>query len=200
MNQESSRLVKLIAAVCLLVIADQVSKTIVREALAPGSSIPLIDGVLQIAFTQNERGFSWWVPALPIWAEWVFRTLLVVLALTAFPVHLFYTQTRRRSIWADLAVVGITASSCGHLLDDLLAPYTADFIQVFHSPSANLADVYAYAGIGALVVEMSLLLRLRRARWRGFRHLWTTAVRTRNEFLRFITGRLRSPGGRRRPE
>jgi hypothetical protein len=86
------------------------------------------------------------------------------------------------------------------LMDPLFAPYTTDFIQVFHSPSAKLADVYAYIGIGALAVEMSLLLRLKRPRWRGLRHLLAAAVRTRKEFLRSIAGRIRSSGRRRRPE
>jgi lipoprotein signal peptidase len=85
--------------VCLLVIADQVSKTMVREALPPGTSVPLIDGVMQIAFIQNDRGFSWWVPVLPVWVEWVLRAVLVILVLLAFPGHQFYTRTHRQSIW-----------------------------------------------------------------------------------------------------
>jgi lipoprotein signal peptidase len=186
MDRGRNRLLQLMTIVCLLVIADQVSKAMVREVLAPGDSVPFIDRVLQITFVQNYRGFSWWVPTPPLWVEWAFRVVLIAIVLVAFPVHTVYTQTRRPSIWADLAVVGITASSCGHLLDDLFAAYTIDFIQVFHSPSANLADVYSYIGIGGLAVETVLMLRIRQPKWRGFRHLWAAAVRTRNEFLQYV--------------
>ncbi|MBU0511619.1 MAG: signal peptidase II, partial [Chloroflexi bacterium] len=134
MQDKRNRLFQLIAIVCLLVIVDQVTKAIVREALPPGGSIPLIGDVLRITFFQNFKGFSWWVPTLPSWVKSVFQAVLAFMVLIAFPIHIFYTYTRRQSIWADIAVVGITASGCGHLMDDLFASYTTDFIQVFHSP------------------------------------------------------------------
>ena len=186
MQYKRYRLFQLIAIVCLLVIVDQVTKAIVRKALTPGGSVPLIGDVLRITFFQNFKGFSWWVPALPSWVKSVFRVALIFMVVLAFPVYIFYTHTRRQSVWADIAVVGIAASGCGHLMDDLFAPYTTDFIQVFHSPSANLADVYSYVGIGALAVEMLLVFRIRKPKWKGFRHLLAAAVRTRNEFLEFI--------------
>ena len=191
MQHKHNRLFQLIALVCLLVIVDQAAKAVVRKALTPGGSVPLIGDALRITFIQNYTGFSWWVPALPSWVKSVFRVVLFFIVLLAFPVHIFYTQTRRQSIWADIAVVGITASGWGHLLDDLFVPYTTDFIQAFHSPSANLADVYSYVGIGALVVEMVLVLRVHKSRGKGFRHLLAGAVRTRKEFLEFIIRGMR---------
>jgi lipoprotein signal peptidase len=191
MHYKRNRLLQLIAIVCLLVVVDQVTKGIVRKALAPGGSIPLIDDVLRITFFQNFKGFSWWVPTLPSWANSVFRVVLIFMVLVAFPVYIFYTHTRRQSIWADIAVVGIAASGWGHLMDDLFVPYTTDFIQVFHSPSANLADVYSYVGIGALAVETILVFRIRKPKWKGFRHLLAAAVRTRKEFLEFIMRGIR---------
>jgi signal peptidase II len=191
MEHRRNRLFQLIALVCLLVIVDQVTKTIVRKALTPGDSIPLIGDVLRITFVQNSRGFSWWVPALPSWVKSAFRVVLICIVLLAFPVHTFYTQTRRQSIWADIAVVGITASAWGHLMDDLFVPYTTDFIQVFHSPSANLADAYSYVGIGALAVEMILVVRVRKRKGEAFRHLLADAARARKEFLEFIIRGMR---------
>jgi lipoprotein signal peptidase len=161
-QSKRNRLFLLMVLVCLLVVVDQVTKAIVRETLTPGGSIPLIGDVVRITFVQNFEGFSWWVPTLPPWVELAFRVVLIFIVLAAFPVYVFYTQTRRQSIWADVAVVGITASVLGHLTDDLFVPYATDFFQVFHSPSANLADVYSYVGIGALAVEMALTFRVRR--------------------------------------
>jgi lipoprotein signal peptidase len=191
MEYKRNRLLQLIALVCLLVIVDQVTKASVRKALTPGGSISLISDALHITFVQNYKGFSWWVPTLPIWVKTVFRVVLICIALLAFPVYSFYTQTRRRSIWADIAVVGITTSAWGHLMDDLFVPYTTDFIQVFHSPSANLADVYSYVGIGALAVEIVSAFRVRKRRGEAFRHLLADAVRTRKEFLEFVIRGMR---------
>ncbi len=179
MQNRRNQIVQLIALVCLLVIVDQVTKAIIRKALTAGDRRPLIDGVLYICFVQNSKGFSWWVPTLPPWAGWVFRAVLTLIVLAAFPVFVFHTRTRRPSIWATIAVVGIAASGCGHLTDDLFVPYTTDFIQVFHSPSANLADLYSYAGIGALAVEMLLAFRAQKPQRRGFRHLLAVAARNR---------------------
>jgi len=183
---ERNRVLQLSAIAGLLILVDQVSKAIVRRTLAPGSSLPLMDPVLRITFFQNFTGFSWWVPALPPWAGWVLRALLILILLLAFPVYLFYTHTRRQSIWADIALVGLVASCLGHLMDDLFTAYTTDFIQVFNSPSANFADCYAYVAIGALGVEMIRVLRLGKPQWKGFRYLVASGIATRSEFLEFI--------------
>lgn len=186
------RVLWLIGIACLLVAVDQLSKAAVRGALAPGESIPLIDDVLRITFFQNFKGFSWWVPALPLWTKSVLRVLLLFILLAAFPVYLFYTQTRRQSIWVDMAVVGLSASACGHLLDDVLVGYTTDFIQVFHLPSANLADIYSYFGLGALLVETVLVLRAGKPRWKGIRHLMVALVQVRKEFFEFLREAIKS--------
>ncbi len=181
-----NRVLWLIAMVCLLVAVDQLSKAAVRGALAPGESIPLVDDLLRVTLLQKFKGFSWWAPAMPWWAEWVLRVLLLFILLAAFPVYIFYTQTRRQSIWADTAVVGLPASACGHLLDDVLVGYATDFIQVSHLPSANLADIYSYVGVGALVVESALMLRAGKPRWKGIRHLMVAMGQVRKEFFDFL--------------
>jgi lipoprotein signal peptidase len=102
--------IRLFALVCLLVIADQISKAVVRAILPPGSSIPLIDDVLRITFVPNFAGFSWWVPPLPAWVRVAFQVVLCFIVLAAFPVYIFYTHTRHHSIWADIGFVGVVAS------------------------------------------------------------------------------------------
>ena len=179
------RVLGLIAAVGLLVVADQLSKAAVRGAMAPGDSLSLIDGVLQITFHQN-FGLSWWIPALPSWTKWVLRFLLLVVAVMTLPVYLFYTSTRRQGIWADVAATGLMASSCGHLADDIFVPYATDFIRLWSWPSGNLADVYARVGLVALAMEMILLARERKPKWRGIRHLVAGGLKARRELYEFL--------------
>jgi lipoprotein signal peptidase len=174
--------IRLLALVCLLVIADQISKAVVRTILPPGGSIPLIDGLLRITFVPN-------FAPLPAWVRVAFQVVLCFIVLAALPVYLFYTHTRRHSIWADIGFVGVVASVSGHLLDDFLMPFITDFIQVFNSPGANLADIYSYVGISALVVETICVFRGRRPQWKGFRHLWALEVRIWKEFVEFFLKR-----------
>jgi lipoprotein signal peptidase len=104
-NTKRPRPLRLITSICLLVAMDQVVRAIVRTNLTPGESIPLLGDVLRITFAPNFSGFSWWVPELPTWTKPVYMALRIVLLLAAFPVYLFYTRTRRQSIWADVAFV-----------------------------------------------------------------------------------------------
>jgi len=171
---------------CLLVALDQVSKLVVRSTLTPGSTLPILGDILSVTFIANYRGFSWFVPVLPQWVKPPFLLLRVFILVMAFPVYAFYKRSGRAAGWASVALIGISAGALGNLLDDLFLPYTTDFVQVFHSPSANLADLCSFVGVLALLVEVALWWRKTKPRWRGFRYSWTKATQARREFLRFL--------------
>ena len=171
---------------CLLVALDQVSKLVVRSTLAPGSSIPLLGDVLCVTFIPNYRGFSWFVPVLPEWVELPFLLLRLLIFVMAFPVYEFYKRSGRATGWASVALIGISAGTLGNILDDLFLPYTTDFIQVFHSPSGNFADLWSFVGVLALLVEVALWWRRTKPRWRGVRYHWTRVTQARREFLGFL--------------
>lgn len=182
----------LITLTGLLVVLDQVAKATVRANLMPGDVIPLLDGFLRVTYTQNWRGFSWWVPALPPWAGSAFVALRILILLAALPVYLYHVHRRRRRRWAAVAFAGIVAGTGGNLLDDVLLAYTTDYIQLVGLPSANLADVYAYTGVAALVVEMGLVWRRARPRWRGLRRHLADGIRTWIDVARFVKSGFRA--------
>ena len=140
--------------IVLLVFGDWLSKTLVRTNLSPGNSISILGDILKITYFQNYVGFSWWVPELPSWSKVILQGLFLFVILAAYPVYLFYVNQRRHSFWVDLAFIGIVASLTGHLLNDWFLPYTVDFIQIYHSPCANFADIYSYVAINALIIEI----------------------------------------------
>lgn len=165
-------------AIALLIFWDLLSKTLVQNSLSPVDSISILGDVLKITYVQNHQGFSWWVPEIPAWPKVILNGLFVLVVLVAYPVYLFYVNQRRHSYWVDIAFTGIVASFIGHLSSDWLLPsYTVDFIQVYHSPSANFADIYSYSAIGALIVEMAQTRRTKTKGWKGFRH-WVKERRT----------------------
>jgi lipoprotein signal peptidase len=180
----------LVGVICLLVICDQLAKALVRLLLRPNETVILVPNVAFLCFKINETGFSWWLPSLPDWAGLAFRLLLFMICLLAIPVYLFYSLYRRSGKWVDLAFVGIAASLCGHLSDDLFMPFTTDFIRLGHGPSANLADVYSYFGLTALVIEMVLYRRKYADRGGGIRHRLSMMGRTRKQFIHFLAGDL----------
>jgi lipoprotein signal peptidase len=172
-------------AITALVFWDWISKTIVRANLSPGHSVSVLGNALKITYVQNYRGVSWWVPELPPWSNFILQALLLFVILAAYPLYLFYVNQRRHTAWMDIAFVGIVASCTGHLLNDLFFPYTVDFIQVYHSPSANFADIYSYAGIIALVIEAVQMHRNREHVWKGIRQWVEERKALRNAIMEY---------------
>jgi lipoprotein signal peptidase len=170
----------------LLVLLDQSTKAAVRAFLIPASSLPLIDGLVCITYIQNFRGLSWFVPDLPKWTHLVFFLLRVIIMALVFPVFRFYTIKVRQSRWTWIALLGVSAGILGNLIDDLFVPFTTDFLQVLHSPSANLADLYSYTGIISIGAEMIVWFRLRKPKWRGLRPFLVARLHLWNEFWAFL--------------
>jgi signal peptidase II len=185
-GRERRDLLRWAGLISLLVAIDQLSKLGVRATLAPGSTLPLLDDLLRITFVPNYRGFSWFVPVLPEWVKPPFLLLRLLILLMAFPVYQFYRQSGQGTRWAWVALIGISAGTMGNMLDDLFFPYTTDFFQVLQSPSGNFADLVAFVGVGALVVEVALRWKRERPRWRGFRYHWAEATQARRAFLAFL--------------
>jgi lipoprotein signal peptidase len=172
-----------------LISLDWISKTFVRATLSPQMSYPIWGDFLKINYVQNYRGVSWWVPSLPNWSRFILSALFVVVIFAAYPIYLFYVNQHRHTVWVDIAFVGILASCSGHLLDDVLLAYTVDFIQVFGSPSANLADIFSYTGIFALVLETILVHRGRKHTSKGL-HAWVEREKAlRDEFMAYYRER-----------
>jgi lipoprotein signal peptidase len=148
--------------VLVLVLVDQGSRAAMRSLLSPGERLPLVDGFVYLHYVQNWRGYAWFVPDLPAWLDGLFVAGRALIAVLAYPVYRYYIRNERESVWAGLALLGITAGVLGNLHGDWFFPYTTDFLQVFQSPSANLADLFTYAGVAALGVESLEHLRRRK--------------------------------------
>ena len=176
-------------AIALLVFADWLSKTIVRVSLVPGNSLPVLGCLLKITYVQNYRGISWWVPDLPAWSNFFLQGLFLFIVFAAYPVYLFYINQYRHTVWVDIAFVGVVASFTGHLLNDLLFPYAVDFIQVFHSPSVNFADIFSYLGIIALIIETVQTYRIREHVRKGIRQWSRERKALNNEIIEYYRRR-----------
>jgi lipoprotein signal peptidase len=152
---ECREVLRWIGWACLLAGIDQITKGLIRETVLPGTRITVITDVLFIYYVQNYKSFSWFVPDLPDWTKVIFLVLRMIIILSAFPVYKYYVKLdNRNNKPAFIALVCLTAGILGNLLDDLFAPFTTDFIQVFQSPSGNLADLLSFIGVSFLIIEM----------------------------------------------
>jgi len=185
-DRKNVHLVSRLVAIFLLVSADYGSKALVQASMPPGGSIAFIGNILRLTYIQNYSGFSWFVPEMPGWVQIGFQAFLFLLAIVAFPVYLFYVKTLRQTLWTDVAFVCLVASFLGHSAIDLFFPYTVDFLQVLHSPSANFADLCSYVGIGALLIEMVQSGSQKKPAWKSLHQFLDNARKTRREFFDFI--------------
>jgi lipoprotein signal peptidase len=185
-TQRRIQYISLFVTVLLLVSADYVAKALVQANLSPGESIPLLTNALRLTYVQNTSGLSWFVPVLPTWVQIGYQIFLFLLAIVSVPIYLFYTQKRRHTCWSNITFVGLVSSFLGHSLVDLFFPYTVDFLQVFRSPSANFADVYSYAGIGALLIEIAQVRSVQKPRWKGLRQHLVDEAKIQKEFFDFL--------------
>jgi signal peptidase II len=186
LQHQRREVLRWVGLTCLLVAIDQASKVVVRSTMTPASSMPVFADIVRVTFVPNYRGFSWFVPLPPEWFKLPFLLLRLFILVMAFPVYEFYKQSGRTSVWASIALIGISAGILGNVLDDLFMPYTTDFIQVLRFPSANFADLCSFVGLGALLVEVTLRWRRTQPRWQGLRYHRSKAARVRREFFEFL--------------
>lgn len=182
----------LVSAIAILVFLDAATKWIVQTHLEPGQVMLIAGRCLRVTFTPNYSGFSWWVPQLPSWAGMVYQLVLVLLLIAAFPFYQFFAQTRGNTRCTDISFICIVSACLGHLVGDITQSYTTDFIQVLRMPVFNLADVYTWVGIGALVVVIVRAYRGCDPSQRSFRELCHSLVAAQREFIDFLKKCCRS--------
>lgn len=150
--------------VVAMVALDQASKAFAAALLPPGTSLPLIGGWLHVANIRNASG-SW------LGVAWL-RPVLAVAATLVLPVSVivyrYYVSTRRRSLWVDLAFVGVFAGYASWLIDIYVRGYVVDVIYIPELVAVDLKDLFLSLGI-CVVVEVldNPGISLRWAGWRA---------------------------------
>ncbi|MCX7642508.1 MAG: signal peptidase II [Armatimonadetes bacterium] len=162
------------AAALITLLADQVSKSLVRAWLPLGSSIPVLPNALHITHTQNPGAAFGLFPNATV--------LLIVIALFVSAIFLWLGRQgfdRRRVAVATGMMLG---GAVGNLIDRVRFGAVTDFIDLRVWPIFNLADA-------ALTIGALLLL------W------WGAVAPTRetqkgNENTEFVDGDLKSEHSR----
>ena len=147
-------MLELIIIVCLLAI-DQLTKYLIQTNLSMvGSSLPLIDGFVQLTNVHN-TGAAW---GLLEGFRWLFIPMtLVVAGLLLFVLFRFH---KKLCVFSRVTLALLFAGAVGNFIDRLLLGYVRDFVDItpwFSFPVFNVADSALSVGCALLVIDALFL-------------------------------------------
>jgi signal peptidase II len=125
-----------------VVVADQVTKAIVRRSLDPFQDVKVIPGVHFVRSENSGVAFSVFSGGGPLV---VIVAILALGALLAF----FVTHLHRRLVWLPTGL--LLGGAAGNLIDRVRLGAVTDFVKLPHWPAFNLADACITVGVLLLV-------------------------------------------------
>ena len=128
----------------LVIIADQVSKAIVRNSLAPGAMRRVVPGVLSLVRTTNSG------VAFSIFSGSTLAVTVVALVVLAALVAFFAARASQRWLWLPTGL--IAGGALGNVIDRLRVGAVTDFIKFPDWPAFNLADSAITVGVVLLIL------------------------------------------------
>ena len=145
----------LLASLIVLVL-DQWTKHWAEQALQPGISRPVIDGLLNFTLVKNTGVAFGLFAAGSATAGVVALTVLGLAALAVVGVYFYRTPIEDRLLLAALAL--IMGGAVGNLADRIAPGGVTDFIDFYygsyHWHTFNIADTAISVGIGLMILEI----------------------------------------------
>lgn len=129
------------------VLLDQLTKAVVRDALALGELRRFIPGLVDLTYVRNMgAAFGIFPGRQPIFMA----TSIVVLVVIAA----YWRRARPKSGWVVLAMSLIAGGAVGNLIDRAVLGRVTDFLSFafMDFPVFNVADMGIFVGVAILVV------------------------------------------------
>lgn len=154
-TQELARGWKLLALAIGLAVVDQFSKALIITFLYYQASVPVIKGWLHLAHEYNIQG-AWVVDAFDLGfvGPAILMIVVVLILLGSGFSYKYYISTHRRSVWADVAFLGVFAGSASWLYDMGFRGHIVDFIRLPGVVTADLKDILVAVGVAAFFAEV----------------------------------------------
>ena len=147
----------------IVIVADQVTKALVRAAIPLYDSREVIPGFLNLVHVRNEGMAFGLLNSANIEYKWLLTSGLAALALFGIVYYARHLKPEERAARAGLSL--ILGGALGNLLDRLIIGYVVDFVDVYsgtwHFWAFNVAD--AAINVGAVLVFLDLLFVRRHA-------------------------------------
>ena len=150
---------KVLFVSAILVLADQISKTIVVKTMSLYESIPVIQNIFHFTYITND-GMAFGIN-FPF-GYYIFTSVSVLLTLFLF---WYLWSVRTHSIVIRLGISFIIAGAIGNLIDRIFLGAVIDFLDFmignFHWYVFNLADSYVTVGMVLVLVDSIILEKKR---------------------------------------
>ncbi len=157
----AGRMLPWLALAALIIIADQVTKTLILGNFQYGDSRTITSFFNLVRVHNTGAAFSFLAGASG-WQRWFFIGLGIAAA--GFIVWMLRSHAGQRLFSFALSL--ILGGALGNVIDRLLHGYVVDFIQVHYGgwyfPSFNVADSAISVGAACLILDE--ILRVRRSR------------------------------------
>ena len=147
------------AVASVLLLGDQVSKSLIPEGLSPGRPLPVIAGGLEFRYAENTGIAFSLFQDLPAWGRIPLFSLITLMAVLV--IMRLLRETPAQSFRLPLALGCIMAGALGNLADRFRWGAVVDFIRVTVVipginttwPIFNLADAYLTVGIFLMLLD-----------------------------------------------
>ena len=152
---------KILFASAIMVLADQISKTVIRSTMTLYESITVIPGFFHLTYITND-GMAFGIN-FPF-GIYIFSTISIILTAILF----WYLWTiRQENIILRSGVAMILAGAIGNLIDRLFLGEVVDFLDFMigdlHWYVFNFADSFVTIGMGIILYDAIILEKKRQA-------------------------------------
>ena len=152
---------KILFASAIMLLADQISKTVIRSTMTLYESITVIPGFFHLTYITND-GMAFGIN-FPF-GIYIFSAISIILTIILF----YYLWTiRYESILIRSGVAMILAGAIGNLIDRLFLGEVVDFLDFMigdlHWYVFNLADSYVTIGMGIILYDSIILEKKRQS-------------------------------------
>jgi signal peptidase II len=130
------------AVAAIVLVADQLTKALVRSSIALGESRHLLPGVTLVRAQNSGIAFSLFSGGQ--------AGVIVVAAIVITAVLAYFARHRERP-WMWLACGMVVGGALGNLIDRLRVGQVTDFVKLPDWPAFNLADASITLGVLALL-------------------------------------------------
>ena len=146
-----------IGVMVVIVLFDQITKAMVRNALGTGESRTLIPGLLDLTHVENTGAAFGLLNAIDFPYKGV--VMLVIASLALLAIALYGTQLGFHERLARFGLALILGGAFGNLLDRVQHGHVVDFVDVYwndvHFWAFNVAD--AAISVGAVLVLLDMI-------------------------------------------
>jgi signal peptidase II len=140
----------------IVIVLDQVSKSLVRDSMSLWESISLIPGFLNLTRVHNTGAAFGMLNAADLPFKAVVLTVVAVLALIG--VAWYAVSIPRTDLWARIGISGIAGGAIGNLIDRATAGYVLDFVDAYwrgwHFWAFNVADAAITVGVCLMILDL----------------------------------------------